>query len=67
MFITHKYAVMMLGVLIELPVLDAVVDDLRVNAAAPQICKNTPVVGVSGREGILILLIILQQYWYLNI
>lgn len=34
MFITHKYAVMMLGVLIELPVLDAVVDDLGVNAAA---------------------------------
>ena len=51
MFITHKYAVMMLGVLIELPVLDAVVDDLRVNAAAPQICKNTPVVGVLGWDG----------------
>ena len=51
MFITHKYAVMMLGVLIELPVLDAVVDDLRVNAAAPQLCKNSPVVGVFGGEG----------------
>ena len=48
MFITHKYAVMMLGVLIELPMLDAVIDDLRVNAAAPQICKNTPGVGVFG-------------------
>ena len=51
MFITHKYAVMTLGVLVKLPVLDAVVDDLRVNAAAPQICKNTPVVGVFGWEG----------------
>ena len=51
MFITHKYAVMMLGVLIELPMLDAVVDDLSVNPPAPQICKNTPIVGVFGREG----------------
>lgn len=51
MFITHKYAVMALGVLVKLPVLDAVVDDLRVNAPAPQICKNTPVVGVFGWEG----------------
>ena len=48
MFITHKYAVMMLGVLIELPMLDAVIDDLRVNAPAPQIGKNTPIVGVFG-------------------
>ena len=51
MFITHKYAVMALGVLVKLPVLDAVVDDLCINAAAPQICKNTPVVGVFGWEG----------------
>ncbi len=51
MFITHKYAVMALGVLIELPVLDAVVDNFRVNAPAPQICKNTPIVGVFGWEG----------------
>ena len=51
MFITHKYAVMMLGVLIELPMLDAVIDDLRVNAPAPQIGKNTPIVGVFGWEG----------------
>ena len=50
-FITHKYAVMTLGVLVKLPMLDAVIDDLRVNAAAPQICKNTPVVGVFRWEG----------------
>ena len=51
MFITHEYAVVTLGILVKLPVLDAVVDDLRVNAAAPQICKNTPVVGVFGWQG----------------
>lgn len=51
MFITHKYAVMTLGVLVKLPVLDAVVDDLCINAAAPQICKNTPGVGVFGWQG----------------
>ena len=42
---------MTLGVLIELPMLDAVIDDLRVNAPAPQICKNTPVLGVFEWEG----------------
>ena len=42
---------MTLGVLVKLPVLDAVVDNFRVNAPAPQICKNTPVVGVFGWEG----------------
>lgn len=42
---------MTLGVLVKLPVLDAVVDNFRVNAAALQICKNTPVVGVFGWEG----------------
>ena len=42
---------MMRGVLVKLPMLDAVIDDLRVNAPAPQICKNTPVVGVFGWEG----------------
>ena len=42
---------MMRGVLVKLPVLDAVIDDLCVNAPAPQICKNTPVVGVFGWEG----------------
>ena len=31
MFVAHKYAVMMLGVLIELPGLDTVIDDLRVD------------------------------------
>ena len=51
MFVAHKYAVMTLGVLVKLPVLDAVVDDLRINAAAPKICKNTPVVGVFGWQG----------------
>ena len=51
MFVAHKYAVMTLGVLVKLPVLDAVVDDLRINAPAPQICKNTPGVGVFGWEG----------------
>ena len=51
MFITHEYAVMTLGILVKLPVLDAVVDNFRVNAPAPQICKNTPVVGVFGWEG----------------
>ena len=51
MFITHEYAVMTLGILVKLPMLDAVIDDLRVNAPAPQICKNTPVVGVFGWEG----------------
>ena len=51
MFVAHKYAVMMCGVLVKLPVLDAVVDDLCINAAAPQICKNTPGVGVFGWEG----------------
>ena len=51
MFVAHKYAVMTLGVLVKLPVLDAVVDNFRVNAAAPQICKNAPVVGVFGWEG----------------
>ena len=51
MFVAHKYAVMMLCILVKLPVLDAVVDNFRVNAPAPQICKNTPVVGVFGWEG----------------
>ena len=51
MFITHEYAVVTLGILVKLPVLDAVVDDLRVNAPAPQICKNTPSVGVFGWQG----------------
>ena len=49
--IANKYAVMMCGILVKLPVLDAVIDDLFVNSPAPQICKNTPVVGVFGREG----------------
>ena len=51
MFITHEYAVMTLGILVKLPVLDAVVDNFRVNAAAPKICKNTPGVGVFEWEG----------------
>ena len=51
MFVAHKYAVMTLGVLVKLPVLDAMIDDLRVNAPAPQICKNTPGVGVFGWKG----------------
>ena len=32
MFVAHKYAVMMCSVLVKLPVLDAVVDDLCINA-----------------------------------
>ena len=43
-----KHTVMAVCVLIELAVLDAVVDDLWINASVGQIRKNTPVISVSG-------------------
>ena len=39
---------MMYSVLVKLAMFDTVVDDLRINATASQIRKNTPVVGVFG-------------------
>lgn len=35
--VAHKYAIMMYSVLVKLAMFDTVVDDLRVNASAPQI------------------------------